>query len=476
MVRTLPRRSVEFATSLRYPSSRSLYASWALPSPHPLPHRNCIRFPAIYTVQTFSRSVVRTSLRRTWFRASHPIPILPLPFPLPNTKTQGSCITWLKHHLNLSLFLTKPHLQSREDFIIIFNIIISKLPSIAMATFDLLDPSSLDPDSFAATNPDPFSKAFDDDFAFPMAGENNAETQYQPSAKNVSKPGFQVDPLNMDARLLGHPLTQTHPHTIDPLRFRLPLSPPGSDTISPKQWPHDERDPFQSSRFASSDPTAPAFSLFGQMTPPEDETLIDSESRGEHDGLHKSNIVHSSPTIDASRDRSSSDNQTKSKTKRNRKSTGRGAKRHSANGHDPNDLRRSKFLERNRVAASKCRQKKKEWTSNLEEKARELQAENNNLHLWLDSLRDEYMYLKTQIAEHRTCGNRAINNYLDDPKRDLLALSNPASRSLLESMRRHRIKQEPEEEEQAEEVDHVSEEEDALGALLADSIGQTSAS
>lgn len=48
--------------------------------------------------------------------------------------------------------------------------------------------------------------------------------------------------------------------------------------------------------------------------------------------------------------------------------------------HDP-DERRQKFLERNRAAATRCRQKRKLWVSSLEKKAEELTHTNLQLQV-----------------------------------------------------------------------------------------------
>ena len=78
---------------------------------------------------------------------------------------------------------------------------------------------------------------------------------------------------------------------------------------------------------------------------------------------------------------------------------------------DGND-KRSQFLERNRIAASKCRQKKKEWTSNLETRARELQASKKSLALLVSSLREELLYLKGEALKHTTCDCHSVREYL----------------------------------------------------------------
>ena len=77
------------------------------------------------------------------------------------------------------------------------------------------------------------------------------------------------------------------------------------------------------------------------------------------------------------------------------------------------DQKRNKFLERNRVAASKCRQKKKEWTSNLESRARTLQNERNQLSLMASSLKEEVLWLKGELLKHSTCDCERIRHYLN---------------------------------------------------------------
>lgn len=102
------------------------------------------------------------------------------------------------------------------------------------------------------------------------------------------------------------------------------------------------------------------------------------------------------------------------------------------------DGKRSRFLERNRVAASKCRQKKKEWTNNLESRARDLQHQKSQLTAMVSSLKDEMLWLKGELLKHGTCGCDKIRQYLNHEathfaagtasrrQSHLLALSSPA--------------------------------------------------
>jgi hypothetical protein len=76
------------------------------------------------------------------------------------------------------------------------------------------------------------------------------------------------------------------------------------------------------------------------------------------------------------------------------------------------DSKRKKFLERNRLAASKCRQKKKEWATHLEEHARFQAQENKVLRASVAQLRDECLYLKSfLLSTHSGCRCVGVKDY-----------------------------------------------------------------
>ncbi|KAH8148376.1 uncharacterized protein LAJ45_07477 [Morchella importuna] len=78
------------------------------------------------------------------------------------------------------------------------------------------------------------------------------------------------------------------------------------------------------------------------------------------------------------------------------------------------DRRRKKFLERNRVAASKCRQKKKLWMQKLEENARNAQLHAKSLKEQVTALKDEMLNLKGMLLKHTGCGCPQIQTYLEN--------------------------------------------------------------
>ncbi|XP_026870717.2 cyclic AMP-responsive element-binding protein 5 [Electrophorus electricus] len=81
--------------------------------------------------------------------------------------------------------------------------------------------------------------------------------------------------------------------------------------------------------------------------------------------------------------------------------TSAGKRRHAAD-EDP-DERRRKFLERNRAAASRCRQKRKIWVLSLEKKAEELTHTNLQLQNEVTLLRSEVTQLKQILLAHKEC-------------------------------------------------------------------------
>ncbi|XP_042217474.1 cyclic AMP-dependent transcription factor ATF-7-like isoform X2 [Homarus americanus] len=77
-------------------------------------------------------------------------------------------------------------------------------------------------------------------------------------------------------------------------------------------------------------------------------------------------------------------------------------RRHSSDNEDPAE-KRKKFLERNRAAAIRCREKKKKWIENLSIKYDELGSINQKLQTEVSSLRSEVAILKSMLLQHKDC-------------------------------------------------------------------------
>lgn len=76
------------------------------------------------------------------------------------------------------------------------------------------------------------------------------------------------------------------------------------------------------------------------------------------------------------------------------------------------DVKRTKYLERNRIAASKCRQKKKAWVGDLETQKTELEAMHANLQNDYASLLEQITELKTELMNHANCGDATIDGWI----------------------------------------------------------------
>lgn len=91
---------------------------------------------------------------------------------------------------------------------------------------------------------------------------------------------------------------------------------------------------------------------------------------------------------------------------------------------------RQSHLEKNRVAAHKCRQRKKEYIGSLEGRAREFSAKNKALKENVALLREEVLSLKNEVLRHAGCGFWAVDEYLARCAGDLLGMDAPhASRT-----------------------------------------------
>ncbi|KAI9149596.1 Cyclic AMP-dependent transcription factor ATF-2 [Paramyrothecium foliicola] len=74
--------------------------------------------------------------------------------------------------------------------------------------------------------------------------------------------------------------------------------------------------------------------------------------------------------------------------------------------------KRNKFLERNRVAASKCREKKKVWLHDLEETKHELEMRHRGLRMEYESLMEEVTRIKNSLVNHACCSDPQIDTWI----------------------------------------------------------------
>lgn len=73
------------------------------------------------------------------------------------------------------------------------------------------------------------------------------------------------------------------------------------------------------------------------------------------------------------------------------------------NQHHQDKEKREQFLERNRQAALKCRQRKKKWLEELQQLVEFLSTDNEQLQTQANCLREEVLNLKTLLLAHVDC-------------------------------------------------------------------------
>ncbi|KIO33980.1 hypothetical protein M407DRAFT_17240 [Tulasnella calospora MUT 4182] len=83
---------------------------------------------------------------------------------------------------------------------------------------------------------------------------------------------------------------------------------------------------------------------------------------------------------------------------------GGGPGRAGSKKFETEEEKRRNFLERNRQAALKCRQRKKAWLTQLQQQVEYLKTENERLQGTIVSMRDEVTRLSAVVVAHRACG------------------------------------------------------------------------
>ena len=175
-----------------------------------------------------------------------------------------------------------------------------------------------------------------------------------------------------------------------------PVSPPDSAVVAPLDpWPSTEYSVAYPPNILTNMDSASARTQYGQVTPPDDG----SPHSAEYEAIELQQELPQKKKRAAARSR-----------KKPARSVA--ADSQEIDPNDPKYVKRSKFLERNRLAASKCRQKKKSWVDNLESRARELLSRNKALNMELASLRCEVQHVRLELAKHRNCDDSEIQEIM----------------------------------------------------------------
>lgn len=192
-----------------------------------------------------------------------------------------------------------------------------------------------------------------------------------------------------------------------------PLSPPNSALFySPKARPFFEHHQSLPNILTSIDPVSTR-AQYGQVTPPDDEEP--NVFRYHHQQIPSGLTTQTASPKKGKKSTTLSKDLTGTVTpKRSRKKAARAGPLDGSavDPSNPEQVRRSKFLERNRIAASKCRQKKKQWIDKTEAQARELHSHNASLQLLVESLRNEVTFLKAEMVRHMDCEGSSAQTFI----------------------------------------------------------------
>lgn len=149
---------------------------------------------------------------------------------------------------------------------------------------------------------------------------------------------------------------------------------------------------------------------FGQVTPPDDDA---SKALAAPSQPSQTAPVAQSMTAKSERARNAA-NQRHAKAKKARKESIRKVEDEENGEEDEVEDKRERYREKNRLAAAKCRAKKKMNTEDLEESARSATAQNNRLKAEERELRDLFSSLRDQALAHdpsQGCSCHAIHAY-----------------------------------------------------------------
>lgn len=150
---------------------------------------------------------------------------------------------------------------------------------------------------------------------------------------------------------------------------------------------------------------------------------------GSHDAGAKNSsraLTASSPSL-TSPASSQTSHRTKKQTHKQRKNKRPLQLNQELGSDNESPTKRKQYLEWNRIAASKCRQKKKDWTHELEEAKRLLQSKHHNLQHEYKTLSEEVLRMKNLLIAHSNCHNHDIDQWIKNEARDFVQQSMDSS-------------------------------------------------
>jgi hypothetical protein len=165
---------------------------------------------------------------------------------------------------------------------------------------------------------------------------------------------------------------------------------------------------------------------FGQITPPEDSMNEFGESKSATAEAVVMEAAERAKSDKSERARNAA-NQRHAKAKKMRKdSDGSSIRVDSDDGEGEVGDKKEKYREKNRLAAAKCRAKKKENIEDIEVKHRKLSAMNSSLKKQVQDLRGELTGLRTHALNHQDCNCQISRYNINQAKRVAMGAEAPS--------------------------------------------------
>lgn len=279
--------------------------------------------------------------------------------------------------------------------------------------------------------------------AFAALNQNDLHSDKWPTFGN---PSFSNPPLTIPPSLLTHGSVERYGQVTPPEE----LSPPAAAAELPRHTrdmsiPIEElknealfpdhqvqallgfQPQQQQQRKRQAPSPAPSSSTKQQEQQPSDESRPTKRRRASKPSGASQPLPTNQTSTDSSASQATPENPQPPKRKRGRpKSTPQMVEAFTADGFPFQvSSARQSHLEKNRVAAHKCRQRKKEYIGSLEHRAREHAAKNKALKENIAMLREELLELKNEVLRHAGCGFWAVDEYLSRCAGDLLGMQAP---------------------------------------------------
>ncbi|OAA68757.1 bzip transcription factor [Niveomyces insectorum RCEF 264] len=109
-----------------------------------------------------------------------------------------------------------------------------------------------------------------------------------------------------------------------------------------------------------------------------------------------------------------------------KRSSRKGRKRAGYDADSIDAARRRKFLERNRLAASRCRKKRKDQENNLQQKRVELEQQYHKMLAIKNSLASELSCIKSLLMSHNNCRHADVDKWIAEEATSFFGQADPA--------------------------------------------------